>query len=154
MLRLALIENLRRVASRVMASWSDRSLANEWADRLVSTAELDAKNVVLLVADLARSAPPMTSAFVAELARRLQGQSTALILPMTWVEQALAESGQSVERLIHLDAQLQATEQVSISNSINSLRLLSSLDWREFVELMSGVEHALGEDPSAFYASM
>ena len=154
MLRLALIENLRRVASRVMASWSDRSLANDWADRLVSTAELDAKNVVLLVADMARSAPPMTSAFVAELARRLQGQSTALILPMTWVEQALAESGQSVERLIHLDAQLQATEQVSISNSINSLRLLSSLDWREFVELMSGVEHALGEDPSAIYSSM
>ncbi|TBU74010.1 GH36-type glycosyl hydrolase domain-containing protein [Phytopseudomonas daroniae] len=154
MLRLALIENLRRVASKVMANWNDRNLANDWADRLTATAERDTKSVVLLVADLARSAPPMTSAFVAELARRLQGQSTALILPMTWVEQALAESGQSVERLVHLDAQLQATDQVSISNSINSLRLLSATDWREFVEHMSGVEHALAEDPAAVYASM
>ncbi|UCJ14783.1 cyclic beta 1-2 glucan synthetase [Pseudomonas sp. MM211] len=154
MLRLALIENLRRVASRVMANSNDRNLANDWADRLIATAERDAKSVVLLVADLARSAPPMTSAFVAELARRLQGQSTTLILPMTWVEQALAESGQSVERLIHLDAQLQATEQVSISNSINSLRLLSATDWREFVEHMSGVEHALAEDPAAVYTRM
>ncbi|TBV01814.1 glycoside hydrolase family 94 protein [Phytopseudomonas dryadis] len=154
MLRLALIENLRRVASRVMANWNERNLANDWADRLTATAERDAKSVVLLVADLARSAPPLTSAFVAELARRLQGQSTALILPMTWIEQALAESGQSVERLVHLDAQLQATEQVSISNSINSLRLLAATDWREFVEHMSGVEQALREDPAGVYASM
>ncbi|GAB7532726.1 glucoamylase family protein [Pseudomonas sp. 3A(2025)] len=154
MLRLALIENLRRVASGVMANWIDRNLANDWADRLTAMAEGDAKNVVLLVADLARSAPPMTSAFVAEMARRLHGQSTALILPMTWVEQALAESGQSVERLVHLDAQLQATEQVSISNSINSLRLLSTTDWRAFVEQMSGVEQALAQDPAAVYSRM
>jgi cellobiose phosphorylase len=154
MLRLALIENLRRVASRVIANWNDRNLANDWADRFIAMAERDAKSVVLLVADLARSAPPMTSAFVAELARRLQGQNTTLILPMTWVEQALAESGMSVERMLHLDAQLQATEQVSISNSIDSLRLLSATDWRQFVEDMSGVEHALSEDPAAVYTGM
>ncbi|WP_037007044.1 MULTISPECIES: GH36-type glycosyl hydrolase domain-containing protein [Pseudomonas] len=154
MLRLALIENLRSVASQVMVSWTDRNLANDWADRFISTAEHDAKSVVLLVADLARSAPPMTSAFVAELSRRLQGQSSSLVLPMTWVEQALAESGQSVERLIHLDGQLQATEQVSISNSINSLRLLSAADWREFVERMSGVEQALAKDPADIYHRM
>ena len=35
----------------------------------------------------------MTSAFVAELARRLQGQSAALALPLTWIEQRLAEIG-------------------------------------------------------------
>ncbi|WP_282281446.1 glucoamylase family protein, partial [Pseudomonas sp. PS02302] len=154
MLRLALIENLRRVASQVMASWTDRNLADNWADRFISTAEHDAKSVVLLVADLARSAPPMTSAFVAELSRRLQGQSTSLVLPMTWVEQALAESGQSVERLIYLDGQLQATEQVSISNSINSLRLLSAVDWREFVERLSGVEQVLAKDPADIYSRM
>lgn len=55
MLRLALIENLRRVASRVMANWDDRNLANDWADRLHETAEHDAKSVLLTVADMARS---------------------------------------------------------------------------------------------------
>ncbi|TBU97986.1 cyclic beta 1-2 glucan synthetase [Stutzerimonas kirkiae] len=154
MLRLALIENLRRVASRVMASWSDRNLANDWADRLTETAERDAKSVVLAVADMARSAPPMTSSFVAELARRLQGQSAALILPLTWIEQTLVESGLGTERLVQLDAQLQAAEQVSISNSINSLRLLSATDWREFVESMSGVERVLREDPAGVYVRM
>ncbi|MCS5516982.1 hypothetical protein NWF32_24885 [Pseudomonas qingdaonensis] len=140
MLRLALIENLRRVASRVMASWADRNLANDWADRLRETAGRDAKSVVLVLADMARSQPPMTAAFVAELARRLQGQSAALIQPLTWVEQMLAESGLSIERQVQLDAQQQAADQVSVSNSIASLRLLATSDWREFVEHMSHVE--------------
>jgi hypothetical protein len=42
MLRLALIENLRRVASQVMANWDDRNLANDWADQISETAEQDA----------------------------------------------------------------------------------------------------------------
>ncbi|MBD9481519.1 cyclic beta 1-2 glucan synthetase [Pseudomonas sp. PDM14] len=154
MLRLALIENLRRVASRVMANWDDRNLANDWADRLSETAGLDAKSVVLTVADMARSQPPMTSSFVAELARRLQGQSAALILPLTWIEQTLGENGLNIERLVQLDAQQQASEQVSISNSIGSLRLLSATDWRSFVERMSHVEQVLRQDPAAIYAGM
>ncbi len=154
MLRLALIENLRRVASRVMANWDDRNLANDWADLISETAEQDAKSVVLSVADMARSQPPMSSSFVAELARRLQGQSAALILPLTWIEQMLGESGQNIERLVQLDTQQQAADQVSISNSINSLRLLAASNWRSFVESMSRVEQVLHEDPAAIYSCM
>ena len=47
MLRLALIENLRRVASRVIADWNDRNLAEDWADHMAEIAEQDAKSVVL-----------------------------------------------------------------------------------------------------------
>ncbi len=154
MLRLALIENLRRVASRVMVNWDEHNLANDWADRLIETAERDAKSVVLTVADMARSAPPLTASFVAELTRRLQGQSAALVLPMTWFEQALAEKGLSIERLVRLDAQQQAAEQVSIGNSIGSLRLLSATDWREFVENLSQVEQVLRADPAGIYPLM
>ncbi|GLK89369.1 glycoside hydrolase family 94 protein [Pseudomonas turukhanskensis] len=154
MLRLALIDNLRRVASRVMANWADRNLANDWADRLSETVELDAKSVVLTVADMARSQPPMTSSFVAELARRLQGQSAALILPLNWIEQVLAEGGLNIERLVQLDAQQQAAEQVSVGNSIRSLRVLAATDWRGFVERLSRVEEVLCGDPAGVYASM
>ncbi len=154
MLRLALIENLRRVASRVMANWDDRNLADDWADRLAETAEQDPKSVVLTVADMARASPPMTSSFVAELARRLQGQSAALALPLSWIEQHLAESGLSIERLVSADAQQQAADQVAVSNSIASLRLLSATNWRDFVEAMSHVEQSLQEDPSGVYSTM
>jgi cyclic beta-1,2-glucan synthetase len=154
MLRLALIENLRRVASRVMANADDRNLADDWAERLILTCEQDIKSVVLTVADMARSAPPMTAAFVAEFTRRLQGQSAALALPLNWIEQMLGETGSSIERQVQLDAQQQAADQVSIGNSIGSLRQLSATDWREFVESMSHVEQILSEDPAAVYRTM
>ncbi len=154
MLRLALIENLRRVGAAVIVDRIDRNVADEWADRLTEVAESDPKNMVLVIADMARSEPPQASSFVAELARRLQGRSSALALPLTWVEQWLGESGQTIEQLVQAENQQQAADQVSISNSIGSLRYLSSMDWREFVETMSVVEGVLRDDPTGIYAQM
>jgi len=154
MLRLALIENLRRVSARVMADWRHRGQAARWADAMTATAERQPNSVVLVVADMARSDPPMNGPFVAEMARRLQGQSPALALPLSWIEQRLSESGQSIEHLVQREAQQQAAAQVSVSNSIGSLRLLSAIDWRDFVERVSLVEQQLREDPAGVYAAM
>ncbi|MEO8640451.1 glucoamylase family protein [Pseudomonas sp.] len=154
MVRLALIENLRRVASRVMANSDDRNRADDWAERLIEVSGRDVKNVVLTVADMAHSVPRLSAAFVAEFARRLQGQSVALALPLNWIEQILGETGSSTERQVHLDAQQQSADQVSISNSIASLRLLTATNWREFVESMSHVEQTLKKDPAAVYPFM
>ncbi len=154
MLRLALIENLRRVAVRIASSRTDRNLADGWADQMTAMAESDPKNLILVIADMARSNPPLSSAFVAELARRLRGQSSALALPLTWIEQRLAESGLTIEQLVQMENQQQAADQVSISNSIGSLRFLGAMDWREFVETMSGVEHTLRDDPGGVYGRM
>ena len=154
MLRLALIENLRRVASRIATDRTDRNLADLWADQMIQIAEQDPKNLILVIADMARSQPPMVGSFVAELTRRLQGQSHALALPLTWIEQQLSEFGLTIEQLIQSENQQQATDQISISNSIGSLRFLASMDWSEFVERMSVTEETLRQDPAATYAHM
>ena len=154
MLRLALIENLRRVGVRIAAGRAERDLANAWADRMMETAERDPKSLILVIADMARSTPPMKSAFVAELARRLQGQSAALALALTWIEQWLAESHLTIEQLVQSENQQQASDQVSISNSIGSLRFLSAIDWRDFVESTSVVEQILRRDPQDVYRAM
>ncbi len=154
MLRLALIENLRRVAARIAAARTDQNLADGWADAMMAMAERDPKNLILVIADMARSNPPMSGTFVAELARRLQGQSSALALPLTWIEQQLAESDLTIEQLVQVENQQQAADQVSISNSIGSLRALGATDWRAFVETMSVVEGTLLEDPHGLYGRM
>jgi len=154
MLRLSLIENLRRVGVRIAAGRAERDLANGWADRMMETAERDPKSLILVIADMARSNPPMGSAFVAELARRLQGQSAALALALTWIEQRLAELHVTIEQLVQAENQQQASDQVSISNSIGSLRFLSAIDWREFVESISAVEKILRDDPQGVYGVM
>jgi cyclic beta-1,2-glucan synthetase len=154
MLRLALIENLRRVATRIIAHRMGRDLADFWAGQMMETVQNDPKNLILAVADMARSNPPMSSSFVAELARRLQGQSAALAMPLNWIEQRLSELGLSIAQMVQSENQQQAADQVSISNSIGSLRLLAATDWHAFVEAQSVVERTLREDPAGVYGKM
>jgi len=152
MLRLALIENLRRVAARVAAARIDRDRAAFWADKMAAVVKEDPKSLILVTADMARANPPMASAFVAELAHRLHGLS--LTLPLTWIEQRLSDANLTIEQMIYTENQKQAGDQVSISNSIGSLRVLGATDWRKFVERVSVVEQTLREDPADVYRQM
>ena len=154
MLRLALIENIRRIAVRIAIGRSDRDLALSWTDQMMEITEKDPKNLVLVIADMARSNPPMTVPFISEFMRRLQGRSPALALPLTWIEQKLVESGLTIEQLVESGNRQQAADQVSISNSIGSLRFLGVMDWSEFVEAMSVVEQTLRTDPNGTYGKM
>ena len=154
MLRLALLENLRRLSTQIAINILNKSLADKWADDMTETAEKDPKNLVLVIADMVRSNPPMDSSFVAELTRRLQGKGPSLALPLSWVEQNLSENGLTSTELVHLENQRQAADQVSISNSIGSLRFLNTTNWREFVEEQSIVEQILKKDPANVYSNM
>ncbi|HON59060.1 MAG TPA: glucoamylase family protein [Smithella sp.] len=154
MLRLALIENIRRIAVRISNDRTHRNLADYWAQRLIATARKDPKNLFIEIAEMAKFNPPMVGAFVAEISRQLHGQGPSLTLPLTWIEQHLAESGQSIKGLVQLESQKQAADQVSMSNSILSLRFLGTMNWREFVETLSPIDRVLREDPADTYFKM
>ncbi|MFS2223578.1 cyclic beta 1-2 glucan synthetase [Pantoea sp. B65] len=154
MLRLALFENLRRVSSEVAEAQQERNLANDWVTKMLDSAENDPASLIIVIADMARSNPPRTSAFVAELVRRLQGHGSMLALPLTWMEQRLGEVGLTTETLIHRFNQQQAASQLSVSNSITGLRLLSEMNWADFAENLSLVEQVLRQDPADIYARM
>ena len=123
MLRLALIENIRRVSARIAIDKVDRNLADYWADKMIDTAEKTPKDLILVLADMARSNPPIVGAFVSELIRQLRGKGPDLALVLNWLEQQLSGSGLTGSELVNAENQKQAADQVSISNSIGSLRL-------------------------------
>ncbi|MBL7870461.1 MAG: cyclic beta 1-2 glucan synthetase [Cyclobacteriaceae bacterium] len=154
MLRLALIENLSRVAARIAVDRADTALANKWAKVIIDTAENNPKDIVLAIADMSRSNPPMVSAFVAEFARKLQWKGVELTLPLHWLEQQLSVTEDTINSMVLTENQNQASNQVSMSNSINSLRFLAKTDWRDFVESMSAVEHVLRTDVNKVYENM
>ena len=154
MLRLGLIENLNRVTSRLALARLDRDLADLWVDRLQRVVEENPSQVVIIVADMAKSELPLTSSFVAEFSQRLSRQSTALHLARSWLEQRLVEEGLSVEHLVQQESQSQAADQVSVSHCIASLRLMSATDWKDFVEELSVVEKTLRSDPMGVYPAM
>ena len=71
-----------------------------------------------------------------------------------WVERRLSAEGIVLEDAAVDAQQQQAANQVSIANSITSIRLLDALDWREFFERVSVAEDVLRKDPAQTYAVM
>ncbi len=154
MLRVAVIENLRRVSARIALDMIDHNLAEYWAQRMIATVKEAPGNLILTIADMVRSKPELTGPFVAGFIRNLQGKGPSLALPLGWMEQQLTALGTSGTELVHQENQKQAIDQVSVRNSIGTLRFLSATDWREFVETLSLVEGILRQDPTGAYPLM
>jgi len=152
MLQLALLENLRRVALRIARRREERDAAIVWADRMLVAAEEEPKQLIQLLAEFANADVPLTAPFVEEFYARLQVQGPAMVFVQTWVEQKLLEQGVSATQLSAAAARTAATNQISIANSIGSLRFIGTMDWRDYVESLSVVEQTLREDPAGMYA--
>src|SRR5437868_2828225 len=154
MLRLGLIENLQRVTTGLAIAREDRDLASVWVERLEDMAERNPSRLVIVVADMARADLRLSSSFVAEFCQRLSRLNPVLHFARGWLEQRLAEQGLSIDLLVHQESQSQASDQVSVSHSITSLRLLSAINWKEFVETLSQVEQSLRGEPADIYSDM
>jgi cyclic beta-1,2-glucan synthetase len=154
MLRLAVIENLRRIAGKIALDVIDHNLADHWADKMIATVKEKPGDLILVIADMARSKPVLDSHFVASFTRKLQGIGPSLALPLNWIEQQLAALGTSTNDLVLQENQRQAIDQVSVRNSIGTLRFIGATDWREFVETLSSVEEVLRQDKTGTYLLM
>lgn len=152
MLQLALLENLRRVGVRIAQRRKEREEAITWADRMLATAEREPRQLIQLLAEFANADVPLTAPFVEEFYDRLQAQGPAMAFVQTWVEQKLLEQGVSATQLSEAAGRTAAANQISIANSIGSLRFIGAMDWKSYVESLSVVEQTLREDPLEMYA--
>ncbi|MEJ2180487.1 MAG: cyclic beta 1-2 glucan synthetase, partial [Gammaproteobacteria bacterium] len=153
MLQLALLENLRRVAMRIARRREELDTAITWADRMLATAEKEPKQLIQLLAEFANADVPLTAPFVEEFYARLQAQGPAMAFVQAWVEHKLLDQGVTATQLSAAAGRTAAANQISIANSIGSLRFIGATDWRHFVESLSVVEQTLHEDPIGMYAS-
>ncbi|WP_235209466.1 GH36-type glycosyl hydrolase domain-containing protein [Methylobacter sp. BBA5.1] len=153
MLRLALLENLRRVGLRIARGREEYNAAVMWSDRMLETAERNPKQLVQLLAEFASADVPLTASFVEEFNSRLQVQGSALAFVQTWIDNQLLEQGLNASQLMQDASHMAAANQISIANSVGSLRFISAMDWRDFVEALSAVEQTLRSDPAGVYGN-
>jgi cyclic beta-1,2-glucan synthetase len=151
MLRLALLENLRRVGLRIARGREEYNTAVMWTDRMLEMAEKDPRQLAQLLAEFAAADVPLTASFVEEFNARLQIQGAALAFVQTWIENQLLEQGANASQLIQDASHTAASNQISIANSIGSLRFISAMDWQDFVETLSIVEQTLRKDPAGIH---
>src|SRR5215213_6401169 len=153
-LRLALVENLRRLALAIARARAQRDEADKLADRLLELASLQPANVMSFVSERFGKQEELPHAFLVQLVQRLREQHPSVMPVMNWIEKQVAQQGTTVEQIIHSEHQRQASAQVTVGNIITSMRLLSTLDWNDFFEKVSLIERLLGNDPAGVYARM
>ena len=154
MLRLALVENLRRLSRAVVELHTAELSADRWAERIVLTVEKSPESLPSALSELDAEASGATTAFYVRLSQRLGGLEVGGEAATAWLQARLSALGIVLEDQVHLQQQVQAANQVSIANSITSIRFLDALEWKAFFESVSLVEQGLREDPAGVYERM
>jgi len=145
MLKLALIESLRRLADETIRGRAARLRADDYLTGLGSAES---------AAPLASFPTILHSAYVVRLLQRMREYGPLVSPVRAAIEDRLAAQGMTPEDAIRTEHQGQAASQVSVANAITSLRLCSTLDWSQYVEQVSLVEQVLSRDPAAVYGRM
>jgi cyclic beta-1,2-glucan synthetase len=144
MLKLALLENLRRLTDAALA---------------VRQGRLDADAYIIRVEEAGGSAPVtlpsgVHPAFVVQLLHAVREQGPRFSTLRHGVDQHLAALQSTAEEAVRGEHQKQAEANISIANVITSLRLCSTLDWSEVFDAASVVERELRRDPAGAYDRM
>jgi len=153
MLRLGLMENIRRMALRTVQRLEEVEAADRWAQRLRDASDEGPAPLATALAGFVSGHPALSPTFVARFLQQLRTYQTNFT-PLVWLEQWIAEDSLSAEDAIARSNQRQALTQVMMANSITSLRTIARLDWSEFVEASNAVEAVLRRDPTGDYARM
>ncbi|MBA3318489.1 MAG: cyclic beta 1-2 glucan synthetase [Gemmatimonadales bacterium] len=153
MLRLGLIENVRRMTLRTVQRLDETQAADAAAARIAGASEAGKTTLDAELDRFLANPPSLTPIFVSRFLQQLRaagGSLTAIRLLETWI----AEEALSVEEAASRATRRLALTQVGMANSITSLRAIAQMDWRTFVEGQSRLDAALREDPSGFYSRM
>src|SRR5829696_2213272 len=153
-LRLALVENLRRLAIAIARARAKRDDADRLADKLLELASLQPAHVMSFLNERLGKHEELPHAFLVQLVQRLREQHPSVMPVMEWMEKQPPKQDTTVEQIIHLEHQRQAEAQVTVGNIITSMRLLSTLDWNDFFEKVSLIEPLLGKEPAGVYSRM
>nr|MBA3759591.1 hypothetical protein [Gemmatimonadales bacterium] len=153
MLRLGLIENVRRMALRTVGRLDELEAADKAAQSIAAAADAGDGALDLELDRFASNPPPLTPTFVSRFLHQLRVEGGALPAVVR-LEQWIADEALSGEEATARSTQRLALTQVVMANSITSLRAIGMMEWRSFVEDQSRVEFVLKEDPSGFYSQM
>jgi cyclic beta-1,2-glucan synthetase len=139
-LRVVLVENLRRLAESMVSDQGAREAANVLADQLLGPDAHAADDI------LHRVPLPLPTAFAVQFVRRLREEDPRVAPALRWLSTMLAAQGSSPDSVVDAQQQRQGAANVTIRNVITSMRLISSMDWRELFESVSPVDALLGAD--------
>ena len=144
-LRMVLLENLRRLAERMVQDQVAQAKADAMADRLLGTASIPPEPVSDVLHQ--QQGDALSPAFAVQLAYRLRDQDPNVTPALIWLDQLVASATDSTIDVVVRDEHLrQGATGATMRNIITSLRLIADVDWTELFERVSLVDDALAQD--------
>src|ERR1700720_2114257 len=140
-LRIVLVENLRRVAERIVRSRNARVEADILADRVLGTAGQTAVSPASVLRRFENK--PLERSFAVQLVQRLRDLDPKVGPILVWLDERLAAQGTTADEIVRTEHQEQAAMSVTVRNIITSMRLTSAFDWEAFFEGVSMVDAVL-----------
>ena len=143
-LRIVLIENLRRLAVRIVGSQMARQRADRFVDELLpgaGTRPADLIERALRGMDSANLWP----AFAVQLVQRLRYAAADTTALLEWLHREPATRHASTEDIVQAEHAGQAAANLTVRNLITSMRAIAAYDWRGFFEDVSLVDATLRE---------
>ena len=153
-LRLVLVENLRRLATRIVTSRKEREEADNLANELLELAEINAEEILPFFKRELDKREELGNAFIVQLTRQLREQNPNIAQAFELIENRFLAEDETVFHIVQNEHQRQAATQVTVGNIITSMRLLSTIGWQDFFESVSLIEPILEIDPAGVYKQM
>ncbi len=144
-LRVALVENLRRLAQLIVSSRQARARADELADQLLGLSGRPVEPVDGILRRLGDA--PLVDAFAMQLFQRLRDQEPSVAPVLAWLHERLSDQRTSADEAVAREQHAQGAANVTVSNIITSMRWMSSIDWTAFFEAVSPVDEVLRTVP-------
>ena len=154
MLRVALLDELRRLAEDVIAASRDREQARVIGLRVTESGREPGAAMEESLRQTVRRTSRLSAAFVVELLQWLRDQPSSSAPAWQALQAALEAQGDSADEMLRREHTREAANQLTIGNIITTMRLVSSTDWPLFFERVSLVERILRDDPAGAYAAM
>ena len=151
MLKLGLVENLRRLSLIALREKEEKHKINLFTEQLLKDPDKQGTEVLLLLAERVKDSNPLFVTLAAYLISRLRLYGQKASLALHWFEARLKEKGHDADELIREQQHAEAANQISIGNTVTSLKNVSSFNWRKWFESVSMVDRILSADPAGFY---
>ncbi|KEG15790.1 hypothetical protein H705_01220 [Bartonella bacilliformis Cond044] len=143
-IRMILIENVRRLSSHIEHAQHMRHCANQAADKIALAKDKDEARLHTLFTFYEKLITDST--FSAHLFYRLRGSSIDSTTALTWLEKNLCRHGSSPEITTANEHTRQAADGVTMGNIIRSLKTIDDIDWTVWFETVSSVDLVLREN--------
>ncbi|MFZ4703753.1 MAG: phosphorylase, partial [Candidatus Methylumidiphilus sp.] len=141
-LRLILVENLRRLAVRIMRSQAGRALADEFVDRIEQAAD-HADKPELPIPQVELPPVPLRQAYAVQILQRLHDPHPGAAHSLDFLNEWLNGEGVGLDEIVRREHADQIADNLTVRNIITSMRAISAFDWPAFVEGLSLVEQCL-----------